>query len=93
MKKQKLINEFECAFKSPVKLINLKPDVDVSMSFSSPRLDTANISLTDTASNSKITFFDKKNILQKPFSTSEATIIAAFEKGEKQVLLFNRERC
>jgi len=58
------------------------------MSFESPRLDTEKrTSLTAPISQRKTTLFDygfcKKNILRRSFSTSEATIKAAFEKGEK----------
>lgn len=87
MKKRKLINEFECTFKTPVKSKKLKPNVDLSMSFGSPKLDALNISLTAPVSQRKITLFDygfcKKNTFRRSFSTSEATIKAAFEKGEK----------
>lgn len=87
MKKRKLINEFECTFKAPVKSKKLKPNVNLSMSFDSPRLDTSNISLTAPESQRKTTLFDygfcKRNIFRRSFSTSEATIKAAFEKGEK----------
>jgi len=58
------------------------------MSFESPRLNTTqNTSLTAPVSQRKTTLFDygfcKKNTLRRSFSTSEATIKAAFEKGEK----------
>lgn len=58
------------------------------MSFESPRLDTVHISRTAPVSNRKTTLFDYgfcKNVskLRRSFSTSEATIKAAFEKGKK----------
>lgn len=58
------------------------------MSFESPRLDTSKISLTAPVTHRKTTLFDygfcKENVskLRRSFSTSEATIKAAFEKGK-----------
>jgi len=57
------------------------------MKFNSPRLDTGNTSLTAPISIKKTTLFDygfcKKSVakLRRSFSTNEATIKAAFEKG------------
>jgi len=89
VRKRKLINEFECSPDSSVKSKRLKPHVDLSMSFESPRLDIANTSLTAPISQKKTTLFDygfcKKNtskLLRRSFSTSEATIKAAFEKED-----------
>lgn len=65
----------------------LKPNVNLSVSFESPRLDNLNTSLTAPVTQRKTTLFDygfcKKNTpkLRRSFSTSEATIKAAFEKG------------
>lgn len=59
------------------------------MTFGSPRLDIANTSFSAPVSQRKTTLFDygfcKKNVskLRRSFSTSEDTIKAAFEKGEK----------
>lgn len=59
------------------------------MSFGSPRLEIANTSLTAPVSHKKTTLFDygfcKKNVskLRRSFSTTEATIKAAFEKGKQ----------
>jgi len=63
----------------------LKPK---ALSFASPTLDTENISLTAPVSHKKTTFFDygfcKNSVskLQRSFSTNDATIKAAFEKGK-----------
>lgn len=65
------------------------------MSFESPRLNTSNTSLTAPVSQKKTTLFDygfcKRNItkFQRSFSTSEATIKAAFEKGKIASLTVN----
>jgi M-phase inducer phosphatase len=64
------------------------------MSFESPKLDTSKTSFTAPATQRKTTLFDygfcKNNVskLRRSFSTSEATIKAAFEKGE-YVLIHN----
>lgn len=56
------------------------------MSFESPILDFANTSLTAPISQKKTTLFDygfsKKGNFRRSFSTSEATIKAAFDKGK-----------
>lgn len=58
------------------------------MSFESPRLDKSNTSFTAPVTQRKTTLFDygfcKNNVskLRRSFSTSEATIKAAFEKGK-----------
>ncbi|XP_015364015.1 PREDICTED: uncharacterized protein LOC107161912, partial [Diuraphis noxia] len=88
VKKRKLFNEFECPSEKSIASKSLKPNVDLSMSFDSPRLDTGNTSLTAPVSHKKTTLFDygfcKNSVskLQRSFSTNEATIKAAFEKGE-----------
>lgn len=61
------------------------------MSFESPRLDTTNTSSSAPIPQRKTTLFDygfcKKNIskFRRSFSTSEAIIKAAFEKGKKWI--------
>lgn len=66
----------------------MRPNVDLSMSFESPRLDNSKTSFTAPVTHRKTTLFDygfcKKNvsILRRSFSTNEATIKAAFEKGK-----------
>jgi len=88
VKKRKLFNEFECPSEKSIVCKRLKPNVDLSMSFVSPRIDTRNTSLTAPVLHKKITLFDygfyKNNVskLQRSLSTNEATIKAAFEKGE-----------
>lgn len=88
MKKRKLFNEFECPSEKSIVSKRLKPNVDLSMSFNSPRLDTGNTSLTAPVSHKKTTLFDygfcKNSVskLRRSFSTNEATIKAAFEKGK-----------
>lgn len=89
MRKRKLINEFECPSQLSISSKRLKPNVNLSMEFGSPNLETANISLTAPVSHKKTTLFDygfcKKNVskLRRSFSTTEATIKAAFEKGKQ----------
>ncbi|VVC35411.1 Hypothetical protein CINCED_3A013671 [Cinara cedri] len=90
-RKRKLIDEFE----RPSEISNgskkLKPNVDLSMSFESPRPEPSNISRTAPVSQRKTTLFDygfcKKNSskLRRSFSTSEATIKAAFEKEDNEI--------
>jgi len=88
LKKRKLFNKFECPSEKSILSKVLKPKVDLSMSFASPTLDTGNTSLTAPVSNKKTTFFDygfcKNSVskLQRSFSTNEATIKAALEKGK-----------
>lgn len=87
LRKRKLIDEFECSEISTTSK-RLRPSVDLSMTFGSPKLDIANTSLSAPVSQRKTTLFDygfcKKNVpkLRRSFSTSEDTIKAAFEKGE-----------
>uniref|UniRef100_A0A2S2PNS4 protein-tyrosine-phosphatase n=1 Tax=Schizaphis graminum TaxID=13262 RepID=A0A2S2PNS4_SCHGA len=88
VKKRKLFNDFECPSESSIVSKRLKPNVDLSMSFNSPRLDTGNTSLTAPVSHKKTTLFDygfcKNSVskLRRSFSTNEATIKAAFEKED-----------
>lgn len=89
VRKRKLACDFDytTSEKTTVASKRLKPNVNLSMSFGSPRLvDTSNNALTAPVSQKKSTLFDygfcKKGILRRSFSTSEATIKAAFEKGE-----------
>ncbi|KAL5234801.1 hypothetical protein ACI65C_002211 [Semiaphis heraclei] len=88
VKKRKLFNEFECPSEKSIVSKRLKPNVDLSMSFDSPRLDTGNTSLTAPVSHKKTTLFDygfcKNSVskLRRSFSTNEATIKAAFEKED-----------
>ncbi|KAE9535882.1 hypothetical protein AGLY_007783 [Aphis glycines] len=78
---------FECPESSFVSK-RLKPNVDLSISFNSPRLNTGNTSLTAPVSHKKTTLFDygfcKNSVskLQRSFSTTEDTIKAAFEKED-----------
>ncbi|XP_025415347.1 M-phase inducer phosphatase-like [Sipha flava] len=87
VRKRKLINEFECSEES-ITSKKLRPNVDLSMSFESPKLDTSKTSFTAPATQRKTTLFDygfcKNNVskLRRSFSTSEATIKAAFEKED-----------
>lgn len=88
VKKRKLFNDFECPSESSIVSKRLKPNVDLSISFNSPRLDTGNTSLTAPVSHKKTTLFDygfcKNSVskLRRSFSTTEDTIKAAFEKED-----------
>jgi len=92
VKKRKLFNEFENPEKSIVSKV-LKPKVDLS-SFGVPTLDTENTSISAPVLHKKTTLFNyrfcKNSVskLQRSFSTNEAAIKSAFEKGKNTLDYF-----
>lgn len=93
-RKRKLINDFECSSEICISSKKIKANVDLSMSFESPRQENANTSLTAPVSQKKTTLFDygfcksSASKFRRSFSTSEATIKAAFEKGKNKIKIY-----
>lgn len=89
VQKRKIINEFEYSSEISISSKRLKPNVDILMSFESQKQKNAIISINNSVSKKKTTLFDYgfcKNSASKfrSFSTSEATIKTAFEKGQNK---------
>lgn len=89
MGKRKLFNELECNIEVSDTSKRLRRNVNLLMSFESPKLDIAKTSSTAPVFDRKTTLFDygfckeSTSKLQRSFSTTEDTIKAAFEKGKK----------
>ncbi|XP_050543263.1 M-phase inducer phosphatase-like isoform X3 [Daktulosphaira vitifoliae] len=99
VRKRKLTRDLESTPETNVLLKKTRPSISLSMSFDSPRLDYINSPLTAPVSQGKRTLFDygfckkEKPVFRRSFSTSEATIKAAFEKedtGEKLIGDFSK---